>query len=81
MSSDILSAVVILLIIIALCGVVIVFAPKLERLVNKRSEKLSKKEESDAFAGFVVGRIYQMEDGSFAKYVGKGKFVKVKEQD
>ncbi|HJJ39601.1 MAG TPA: hypothetical protein O0X42_05620 [Methanocorpusculum sp.] len=29
---------------------------------------------------FTVGRIYQMEDGSLAKYIGDNKFVKVKEK-
>ncbi|HJJ55306.1 MAG TPA: hypothetical protein O0X50_04390 [Methanocorpusculum sp.] len=36
------------------------------------------KQVSEKKQEFVVGRIYQMKDGSLAKYVGDNKFLKVK---
>jgi len=53
----------------AICFVVIVLITLYELRVRKKREMQS---------GFVVGRVYMMEDGSMAKYVGDGKFVKVK---
>ncbi|HJJ56130.1 MAG TPA: hypothetical protein O0X14_01340 [Methanocorpusculum sp.] len=32
----------------------------------------------DPYAGLEVGRIYQMENGDIAKYIGDGKFLRVK---
>jgi len=40
--------------------------------------ELRMRKKREAASGFVIGRIYQMEDGSLAKYVGDGKFIKVK---
>jgi len=38
------------------------------------------KRKKEAATGFQIGRVYQMEDGSLAKYIGDGKFVKVHEE-
>lgn len=75
MALEYLPGIIGLIIIIVLCTIVIIIATKLEaRLKNKEN----KNETPD---NFTVGRIYQMEDGSYAKYIGDGKFKKVKEMD
>lgn len=45
------------------------------RLRKKRGDLKQSPEKKQEF---VVGRIYQMKDGSLAKYVGDNKFLKVK---
>ncbi len=34
--------------------------------------------EGDTNTAFIVGQVYQMEDGSLAKYAGNGQFHKIK---
>ncbi|MDO5844544.1 MAG: hypothetical protein Q4Q53_05315 [Methanocorpusculum sp.] len=79
MDSGVITAIVGLIILIVVCMIIAFTAAKLEaRLKNKRNVSDVTAQNSPQF---VEGRIYQMEDGSFAKYVGNGKFKKVKEMD
>lgn len=45
------------------------------RLRKKQTEKVEMNQQK---VEFIKERIYQMEDGSLAKYIGNGKFLKVK---
>lgn len=53
-------------------------SPRQEIILENASERAQ-----DVFAGeqppeFVVGQVYQMEDGTLAKYAADGKFYKIK---
>ncbi len=67
---------------IVLCFVVILaagfFEAKLKKKQEQGKQETTQEAEGEATPTFVVGRIYQMEDGSFAKYAGDGKFLKVR---
>jgi len=79
---------------IVVCFIIIIIVTKLEEryhkaLVDKKQKMVMKnvrgmkgnlpsKEEKQK--GFVVGQVYQMEDGTLAKYMEDGKFRKIKEE-
>lgn len=63
---------------VVICFAVILLSGFLEVLLKKKKEVPAEAEEEGPKPEFTVGRIYQMEDGSFAKYAGNGKFLKVK---
>ena len=61
-----------------ICLFVVILTGFLETRLNKNKEQPAAEEPAEPQPDFTVGRIYQMEDGSFAKYAGNGKFLKVK---
>lgn len=65
---------------VVICFAVVIITGFLETKLKKKKEVPVEKpaEEPAEMPEFTVGRIYQMEDGSFAKYAGNGKFLKVK---
>lgn len=75
MAAEYLPGIIGLIIIIVVCTIVIIIATKLEAKLKNKEKK------NETPDNFTVGRIYQMEDGSYAKYIGNGKFKKVKEMD
>lgn len=71
--------VLIFAVFIFVCLVVIVVTKKLELGLKKK--KMPKPVEgTDPYANLKIGQIYQMENGDIAKYVGDGKFLKVKKE-
>ena len=71
------------LLFLGLCVVVAVGTTILQYQLRKRRSARAKQEtnvpaKQDPSPQFVVGRIYQMEDGSLAKYIGDDQFLKVK---
>lgn len=58
-------------IVVVIVSTIIQYRLRMKRGVLKDSSEKKQDE-------FVVGRIYQMKDGSLAKYVGDNKFLKVK---
>ncbi|HJJ43010.1 MAG TPA: hypothetical protein VJ857_03980 [Methanocorpusculum sp.] len=74
--------------IIIFCMILIFGIAKLERRLKKQqpaknnnsgaSRGALSEEEMDG--GFVVGQVYQMEDGTLAKYAGSGQFNKIKQK-
>ena len=63
---------------VVICFFVVILTGFLEARLKKNKEQLAAEEPAEPAPEFTVGRIYQMEDGSFAKYAGNGKFLKVK---
>ena len=63
------------ILLVAVCFAVVVITGALEILLKKKKVNT---EPAEPKPEFTVGRIYQMEDGSFAKYAGNGKFLKVR---
>lgn len=63
---------------IVICFAVIILAGFMEAKLKKKKEQPKTEDTGEPKPEFTVGRIYQMEDGSFAKYAGNGKFLKVK---
>ena len=61
-----------------ICCFVVILTGFLETRLKKNKEQPASEEPAEPQPDFTVGRIYQMEDGSFAKYAGNGKFLKVK---
>ncbi|MBQ4596850.1 MAG: hypothetical protein IJB12_00415 [Methanocorpusculum sp.] len=61
-----------------ICFFVVILTGFLESRLKKNKEQPAAEEPAEPQPDFTVGRIYQMEDGSFAKYAGNGKFLKVK---
>ena len=61
-----------------ICFFVVILTGFLESRLKKNKEQPAAEEPAEPAPDFTVGRIYQMEDGSFAKYAGNGKFLKVK---
>ena len=61
-----------------ICFFVVILTGFLETRLKKNKEQPAAEEPAEPAPDFTVGRIYQMEDGSFAKYAGNGKFLKVK---
>ena len=61
-----------------ICLFVVILTGFLETRLKKNKEQPAAEEPAEPAPDFTVGRIYQMEDGSFAKYAGNGKFLKVK---
>ena len=61
-----------------ICLFVVILTGFLESRLKKNKEQPAAEEPAEPQPDFTVGRIYQMEDGSFAKYAGNGKFLKVK---
>ena len=61
-----------------ICFFVVILTGFLETRLKKNKEQPAAEEPAEPAPEFTVGRIYQMEDGSFAKYAGNGKFLKVK---
>ena len=61
-----------------ICLFVVILTGFLETRLKKNKEQPTAEEPAEPAPDFTVGRIYQMEDGSFAKYAGNGKFLKVK---
>ena len=69
---------VILIGFVVICFFVVILTGFLEARLKKNKEQPAAEEPAEPQPDFTVGRIYQMEDGSFAKYAGNGKFLKVK---
>ena len=69
---------VILIGFVVICFFVVILTGFLETRLKKNKEQPAAEEPAEPQPDFTVGRIYQMEDGSFAKYAGNGKFLKVK---
>lgn len=78
---------------ILLCLILVIVFSKLERKVAKKSASKeqpapAEPRENDASApdseavepAFIVGQVYQMEDGSLAEYAADGTFRKIKEK-
>ena len=70
---------------IILCLILVFVFSKLERKVKKtlpggkqQNDSPDVSPEGGDFSAFVVGQVYQMEDGTLAKYAGSGKFNKIK---
>ena len=74
---------------IILCLILVFVFSKLERKVKKtlprgkhqnNSPEMGREgsPEGEDFSAFIVGQVYQMEDGTLAKYAGSGKFNKIK---
>ena len=74
---------------IILCMIVVLVVSKLEKKLNKSLPETNQQSnspemgrgalsEEEDFSAFIVGQVYQMEDGSLAKYAGNGKFLKIK---
>ena len=63
---------------VVICLFVVILTGFLETRLKKNKEQPAAEEPAEPQPDFTVGRIYQMEDGSFAKYAGNGKFLKVK---
>ena len=74
--------------IIIFCMILIFGIAKLERRLKKQhlARNTISAASGDAFSeegmdgGFVVGQVYQMEDGTLAKYAGSGQFNKIKQK-
>lgn len=69
------------ILLVAVCFVVVILTGALEILLKKKKEAKTvpvNTEPAEPQPEFTVGRIYQMEDGTFAKYAGDGKFLKVR---
>ncbi|MBE6506444.1 MAG: S46 family peptidase [Methanocorpusculum parvum] len=77
-----MDALTLCIILVAVCFAVIIITGFLEILLKKNKEAKAvpavPEPETEPQPDFTIGRIYQMEDGSFAKYAGDGKFLKVK---
>jgi len=77
-----MDALTLCIILVAVCFAVIIITGFLEILLKKNKEAKAvpavSEPETEPQPDFTIGRIYQMEDGSFAKYAGDGKFLKVK---
>ena len=70
---------------LGICVVVAVGLTVLQMKLRKKADaRKAAADKTSAVAAanekFVIGRIYQMPDGSLAKYVGDGRFLKVKEE-
>lgn len=77
---------------IILCLILVFVFSKLERKVNKTLPEANQQSretsvpvtvsevspEGKDSAAFIVGQVYQMEDGTLAKYAGNGQFHKIK---
>ncbi len=74
---------------IILCMIVVLVVSKLEKKLNKTLPKTKQQSnspemgcgalsEGEDFSAYIVGQVYQMEDGSLAKYAGNGQFHKIK---
>ena len=70
------------ILLVAGCFAVIIITGFLEMLLKKKkeaaAESIKTEPETEQQPEFTVGRIYQMEDGTLAKYTGDGKFLKVR---
>lgn len=70
------------ILLVAVCFAVVILTGALEILLKKKKEgktaPVNTETETEPQPEFTVGRIYQMEDGTFAKYAGDGKFLKVR---
>ena len=67
--------------LVAVCFAVVILTGALEILLKKKKEEKTASvntEPAEPQPEFTAGRIYQMEDGTFAKYAGDGKFLKVR---
>ena len=64
------------------CAAVAIILTIVQLKLRRKAEvkKDSANQGADKKTAFVVGRIYQMQDGSLAKYIGDNKIVKVKEK-
>jgi len=74
---------------IVLCLILVFVFSKLERGLKKNLPRTKQttnspemtpeaSSETDNTTAFIVGQVYQMEDGTLAKYAGNGKFNKIK---
>ena len=63
---------------ILLCLLIIVITAVLEKRLRKKQKENEPAKSGETQPDFVVGQVYQMEDGSLAKYAGNGKFLKIK---
>ena len=61
----------------AVCFGIVLAVSIIELRQKKKKEQNAPKPEMPQFK---EGQVYQMEDGSLAKYVGNGKFLKVKDK-
>lgn len=76
--SDVMTFVIGLVVCIAVAVILTIIQLKLRRKAEEK--KASANQGAEKRPAFTVGRIYQMQDGSLAKYIGDNKFVKVKEK-
>lgn len=63
---------------ILLCFIIIVISAVFERRLRKTQKEQKPAKGGESQPDFVEGQVYQMEDGSLAKYAGNGKFLKIK---
>ncbi|MEA5036797.1 hypothetical protein SDC9_35368 [bioreactor metagenome] len=63
---------------IILCFIIIVISAVLERRLRRAKKAAGVPGDGKSQPVFVEGQVYQMEDGSLAKYAGNGKFLKIK---
>ena len=79
--ADIVTFIIGLVICVAFAVVLTIVQLKLRKKADARKAAADKTSAAAAAnEKFVIGRIYQMPDGSLAKYVGDGRFLKVKEE-
>ncbi len=64
----------------AVCFGIVLAVSIIELRQKKKKEQNTQKEPKQEMPEFTEGQVYQMEDGSLAKYVGNGKFLKVKDK-
>ena len=64
----------------AVCFGIVLAVSIIELRQKKKKEQNTPKEPKQEMPEFKEGQVYQMEDGSLAKYVGNGKFLKVKDR-
>ncbi len=63
---------------VVICFAVVILSGFLEAKLKRKTEPPKTETPDEPAPEFTVGRIYKMEDGSFAKYTGNGKFLKVR---
>lgn len=79
--ADIVTFIIGLVICVAFAVVLTIVQLKLRKRADaKKAAADTSANAAAANEKFVIGRIYQMPDGSLAKYVGDGRFLKVKEE-
>lgn len=64
--------------LILLCFIIIILSAGLERSLRRAKKEKEQAKGVESQPAFVEGQVYQMEDGSLAKYAGNGKFLKIK---
>ncbi|HJJ31834.1 MAG TPA: hypothetical protein O0X97_06270 [Methanocorpusculum sp.] len=78
--SDITTFVIGLVVCMAVAVLLTIVQMRLKKRAEAKKASSAGNQGAEKKPAFTVGRIYQMEDGSLAKYIGDNKFVKVKEK-